>query len=121
MISKKKEQKIKVYIVKPGTKKVWFTIRGFMFDPRKHFVGTDEAKDLVRKETRISKAKMKDEYLSIFACSTVVGRGKNKHIEFNKSVKTEANTIFIVPKKYRVEAFRNIQVLELYSECFLPM
>lgn len=115
----KKTGKVKVYIVKPGTKKILFTIRGFMFDPDKHFIGTEEAKELVRKETRTSKAKMKDEYFSIFANGFVVGRGRKKHIEFNKIPKDAANAIFIVPKKYRVEAFKNIQDMELYSECIV--
>ena len=115
MIGKKKETVVKVYIVKPGTKKILFTIRGFIFDPKKHFISTDEAKDIIRKQMHISKAKIEDEYVSVFATSTVVGRGKTKHIEFDKTYKGAANTIFIVPKKYRVEAFRNIQDLELYS------
>lgn len=115
MIGKKKEKFVKVSVLKRGTKKILFTIRGFIFDPKKHFISTDEAKDIIRKQMHVSKAKIEDEYISVFATSTVVGRGKNKHIEFNKSAKTGADTIFIVPKKYRVEAFRNIQDLELYS------
>ena len=56
---------------------------------------------------------MKDEFTSIFAQSTVVGRGRNKHMEFNKSVKTAADVIFIVPKKYHREALKAIQELEI--------
>ena len=97
---------------RPGSKKILFTFRFIIFDPKKHFVGTDEAKDMIRKEIRISKQKIKDEFCSIYATSTVVGRGKNKHIEFNKSTKTAADTIFIVPVKYRRMATKDIEKLE---------
>lgn len=97
---------------KPGSKRILFTFRFIVFDPDKHFVGTDEAKELVRKEIKTSKKKMKEEYCSIFATSTIVGRGKNRHIEFNKSLKTAADTIFIVPIKYLRMALRDIEKLE---------
>lgn len=99
-------------VEKPGSKKILFTFRFIMFDPRKRFVGTDEAKDLFRKQMRISKKKMKEEFCSIYATSTTVGRGKNKHIEFNKSTKTAVNVIFIVPTKYRYMATKDIEKLE---------
>lgn len=101
-------------IKKPGTKQNWFTLRVIIFNPEKHFVSTDEAKEMWRKESKISKQKMKDEFVSIFAVSTVVGRGKNKHLEFNKTTKNAANTIFIVPTKWRREAYKEIQNLEVY-------
>ena len=97
---------------KPGSKKILFTFRFIIFDPKKHFVSTDEAKDTFRKIMRISKKKMADEYCSIYATSTTVGRGINKHIEFNKSTKTAADTIFIVPKKYHRMAMKDIVNLE---------
>ena len=97
---------------KPGSKKILFTFRFIIFDPKKRFVGTDEAKEIVRKDTRISKKKIEEEYCSIYAVSTIVGRGKNKHIEFNKSTKTAADTIFIVPIKYRAMANKDIPNLE---------
>lgn len=98
---------------KPGSKKIIFTFRFIIFDPKKHFVGTDEAKDFWRRRMGISKKKMEEEFCSIFAVSTSVGRGKNKHIEFNKSTKTAADTIFIVPIKYRAMATKDIEKLEL--------
>ena len=103
----------KVQVYKQGTKQKLYQLRIIIFDPKKHFVGTDEAKEAWRVSDRISKAKMKDEFCSIFAQSTVVGRGRNKHIEFNKTTKTAADTIFIVPKKYHREALKAVQELEL--------
>lgn len=113
MITKKKiGDAAKIYRTKEGTKQILFTFRFIIFDPKKHFIGTDEAKEAWRKADRISKAKMKDEFCSIYATSTTVGRGKNKHIEFNKSIKTAANVIFIVPKKYHRMALKDIEKLE---------
>jgi len=102
----------KIYRTKEGTKQILFTFRFIIFDPKRHFIGTDEAKEICRKADRIPKAKMKDEFCSIYATSTTVGRGKNKHIEFNKSTKTAADTIFIVPKKYHRMALKDIEKLE---------
>ena len=65
-------------------------------------------------QARIPKAKMKDEFCSIFGASTIVRRGKTKHLEFNKTTKDAANAIFIVPTKYRKEAYKEIQNLELF-------
>ena len=107
-------------IKKPGTKQNWFTLRFIIFDPEKHFVSTDEAKELWRKESKISKQKMKDEFISVFATAEVVGRGKTKHLEFNKTTKNAANTIFIVPTKWRREAYKEIQNLEVYPEFLIP-
>ena len=97
---------------KPGSKKILFTFRFIIFDPKKHFVGTDEAKDFFRRYTKISKKKMTEEFCSIYATSTVVGRGCNKRYKFNKSTKTEADTIFIVPVKYRRMAMKDLEKLE---------
>ena len=88
-------------------------MRFIIFDPKKHFVSTPEAKDLCRKEMRCSKKKMDEEYDSLFASWIKVGRGKNMHVEFNKSTKTGANVIFIVPKKHRREAWRVINTEEI--------
>lgn len=103
----------KIQIYKQGTKQKLYQLRLIIFNPEKHFVGTDEAKEVWRKADKIGKAKMKDEFCSIFAVTTIVGRGRRKHTEFNKSVKTAANTIFIVPKKYHKEAMKAIQELEI--------
>ena len=114
---KKKEligKSAKIKIVKEGTKQILYTLRIIIFDPKKYFVGTDEAKEYWRKHDRISKARIKDEFGSIFATSTLVGRGKTKHFEFNKSTKKEADVIFIVPNKHKKEAFKKIQELEFY-------
>lgn len=97
---------------KPGSKKILFTFRFIIFDPKKCFIGTDDAKDFFRKHMKISKKKMKEEFSSIYANSIVVGRGKNKHIEFNKSTKMAADVIFIVPTKYRYIAAKDIEKLE---------
>lgn len=97
---------------KPGSKKIIFTFRFIIFDPKKCFLGTDEAKDFWRRHMGISKKKMEEEFSSIYATSTVVGRGKNKHIEFNKSTKMAADVIFIVPTKYRYIAAKDIEKLE---------
>ena len=90
-----------------------FTMRFIIFDPKKHFVSTPEAKDLCRKEMHCSKKKMDEEYDSLFASWIKVGRGKNTHVEFNKSTKTGANVIFIIPKKYRKDAWTVINTEEI--------
>lgn len=87
-----------------------YTLRVIIFDPKTHFVSTNEAKEFWRKEGHISKQKMKDEFCSIFAVSKLVERGKKRHYyEFVKTTKDAANTIIIVPTKYRKEAYKVIQ------------
>ena len=107
-----KAAKIPVY--KGETRQRLFTLRMIFFDPDKCFVGTDMAKEHWRISDRIAKKKMADEFCSIFASSMLVGKGKNKHFEFNKTTKTAADVIFIVPKKWRKEAYKEIQELELF-------
>ena len=104
---------VKLYAYKPGTKKIDYTIRCIIFNPKNHFIGTDEAKEIWRKHDKIPKAKMKDEYCSIFATSCKVGRGKNRHFEFSKAVKTAADAIFIIPNKWRREFYKDIENLEI--------
>ena len=102
----------KIFRVKKGTRQILFSYRVIIFTPKKHFVNTDEAKEFWRKEDHISKEKMKSEFCSVYAASTVVGRGRKKHIEFNKTTKQAADVIFIIPNKYRREAFQDISKLE---------
>lgn len=104
----------KIPMYKPGTKQRWFTLRMIIFDPEKCFIGTDIAKEHWRLSDRIGKKKIAEEFCSIYAESVMVGRGKNKHFEFNKVAKTAADTIFIVPNKYRREAYKAIQELEIF-------
>ena len=104
---------VKSYVCKEGSKKILFTLRIIIFDPGKHFVSTDEAKEYWRKEDRISKKKVKDEYCTIFASASTEGRGKSKHFEFNRSLKDCANCIFVVPVKYRREAYKEILNLKV--------
>ena len=47
----------KIGICKDGTKQRLYTIRFAVFDPKKYFVGTDEAKDLCRRQMHCSKKK----------------------------------------------------------------
>lgn len=103
----------KIQVLKEDTNQNMYTIRWAMFDPKKHFISTQEAKDASRKELHCSKKKMTEEYDSIYATWIKVGRGKNAHIEFNKTTKDAANTIFIIPKKYRRESYKIINNLEL--------
>ena len=86
-----------------------YTLRVIIFNPKNHFVSTNEAKEFWRKEDHISKQKMKDEFCSLFAVSKLVGRGMKRHYEFVKTTKDAANTIIIVPTKYRKEAYKVIQ------------
>ena len=114
MISKKVVgSATKIFVYKEGTKKILYTLRIILFDPKKHFIGTDEAKEAWRKTDKIPTKKMKEEFCSIFAVSTKVGKGRNKHLEFNKTTKNAANVIFIVPTKYRRDAYKAIQDLEI--------
>lgn len=104
----------KIQVLKEGSmKKVEYTIRFIMFDPKKHFVSTQEAKDLCRKEIHCSKKKMNEEYDSVWGVWMKIGRGKKAHIEFNKTTKTAANVIFIVPKKYKIKTWKILQNVEL--------
>ena len=95
----------KVEISKAGHKKNLYTLYFVVFDPKKHFVGTDEIKDMVRKKRHASKAVMKAEYDTLFATWEKVGIGRNRHVEFNLSPKSAANTVFLFPKKHRKEAY----------------
>ena len=95
----------KFEISKPGYKKNLYTVYFIIFDPKKHFVGTDEIKDFLRKERHLSKAKVKDEYDTVFATWEKAGIGRRRHIEFSISPKQAANTIFVFPKKYRKDAY----------------
>lgn len=99
----------KIYVRKENSKRIDYTVRFVRFDPKKLFVGTPTAKDMVRKEMRCSKDKMTNEYDSIYGQVIKVGRGKKAHWEFNISPKTEANVIFILPKSKKSH-FRKILV-----------
>lgn len=116
MIKKINEVIGKVSVVKDGTKKISYTLRFVRFNPNKHFVGTQEAKDIFRKMMHLSKKRMTEEYDSVYATVIKVGRGKSKHFEFNVTPKSAADIIFIVPKKHRREAYKHIQEMELYTE-----
>ena len=110
----KKAKSGKIPVYKAGTKQRIFTLRMVVFDPNKCFIGTDMAKEYWRVSDKIGKKKMADEFCSIFAASTLVGRGRNKHFEFNSVTKGAADVIFIVPIKHRREAYKAIQEMELY-------
>ena len=101
---------------KPESKRILFTFRFIIFDHNKYGFNIVDAKELVRKEIKVSKKKMNEEYCGIYAKSTIVGRGKNKHIEFNidfkTSTKKDMDTIFIVPIKYYMMALKDIEKLE---------
>lgn len=104
--------KIKI-LAKGSMKKPAFSIRFFVFNPKKHFISTPEAKDLCRKEMHCSKKKMDEEYDTMFGVWTKVGRGNNAHIEFNKTTMTAANVIFVFPKKYRQGLWKRIENVEI--------
>lgn len=100
-------------VFKEGTKRVAYTVRFIVFDPKKYFVSTPDAKDLCRKQMHCSKKKMNDEYDSIYGVWMKIGHGKNTHVEFNNTTKAAANVIFIIPKKYRRHAYEVINGTEL--------
>ena len=99
----------KIAIQKAGQNKNLYTLYFIIFDPKKHFVGTDEIKDLVRKKRHISKATIKAEYDTIFATWEKVGLGRRRHVEFNLAPKSAANVVFLFPKKYRKDAYNWIK------------
>ena len=103
----------KIQVLKKDSKQHDYTIRFTVFDPKKHFVSTPEAKDACRKQLHYSKKKMDEEYDSVYAVWMKVGHGKKTHIEFNKTTKAAANAIFIVPKKNRRDSYKIIDNLEL--------
>lgn len=102
-----------IYRFTKSVKKPTYTMRFIPFNPLEQFVDTAMAKDIWRRRMHISKKKMTEEYDGIYATWMVVGRGKNAHIEFNKSNKAAANIIFIVPKKWRLDAYKSIVEAEL--------
>lgn len=99
----------KIEIAKAGHNKNLYSLYFVIFDPKKHFVGTDEIKDMVRKKRHISKAKIKTEWDTIFATYEKAGTGRNRHIEFNLAPKSAANTVFLFPKKWRKDAYDAIK------------
>lgn len=104
----------KIYVRKENSKRVDYTVRFLFFNPKSphsytHFISTHEAKDLCRKDMRCSKKKMNDEYDSMYGYWMKVGRGKDRHIEFNLTTKEGANVIFILPKSKKSH-FRKILV-----------
>ena len=113
MMKKTKEIRVHRISIKGANGKALFTMRFIVFDPKKHFVSTPEAKDLCRKDMHCSKKKMTDKYDSLFAFWMKIGRGRGTHVEFNKSTKAAANVIFIVPKKHRVDAWQALKTVEL--------
>lgn len=98
---------------KEESKKADYTIRYIVFNPKKFFVGTDIAKDVWRRIMHCSKKKMNEEYDSIYGVWMKIGRGKNTHVEFNRTTKTAANVIFIVPKAHKRHANTVLSSLEL--------
>lgn len=107
----------KLSIMKPGTRKPWYTMRFVAFDPEKHFMGSNEAKEIFKPDLHISNQKLKDDYVCIYATKNIVGRGKNRHLEFSTCVERNAmkgaDVIFMVPKKVKREAFKEIKVMKL--------
>ena len=103
-------------VTETGKKKILYSMNCFVFNPKKEFVGTDVAKDAIRKIKHCSKQKIKDEYTSIYATAIKIGRGKNLHIEFNMTPKNAANTIFIVPKKWLKEARKDVIEIEILDK-----
>ena len=104
----------RMYVFKKNSiKKVEYTIRLFPFNPKKHFISTQEAKDISRKDMHCSKKKMTDEYDSIYGTWTKIGRGKNTQVVFNRSTKDAANIIFIIPKKWRRRTWKLLEGLYL--------
>ena len=103
----------KIQVLKKGSKQHDYTIRFTIFDPKKNFVSTPEAKDACRRFLHCSKKKMVDEYDGFYGVWMKVGRGKNAHIEFNKTTKQAANVIFIIPKKHRRDAYKIIGNIDL--------
>ena len=104
------------HVCKPGQKKSLYSMNCFVFNPKKHFIGSDVAKDAVRKIKHYSKQKIKDEYTAIYAVCLKVGRGKNTHLEFNTSAKIAANSVFIVPKKWLRDARRAVIETEIWDK-----
>ena len=112
----------KIKVMREGSKKaINYTIRFFVFDPRKKFISTPEAKDLCRKEMHCSKKKMDEEYDSFYGTWIKIGIGKRAHVEFNKTTKDAANVIFIFPKKHRRDLWKKINNIEIpytfFKEC----
>lgn len=89
----------KFYVFWAGTKKHKFTVRYVVFDPKKA-ISSDEAKKLANKSMHITKREMSEKYDVMYAKSSKLKR----KLIFTFCVKPEADTIFIIPKKYRKEA-----------------
>ena len=104
------------YIHLKDNNQINFTIRYVVFNPKKLFVDSATAKDIIRKDIHMSKKKISEEYDAIYGCWIKVGRGKNTHVEFNRTSKVAANIIFIIPKKWMRKAWQVLQNMEVPYE-----
>lgn len=103
---KKKLVCSKIQVFFEGTKKHKFTVRFIVFG--KQAITTDEAKKLANRSLHITKRELAEKYDVLYGKCLKKGR----KIAFALCVKPEADTIFIIPKKYRKEAKK---VIENYS------
>lgn len=98
----------RVHVMKKGTKKSLFTMHCVVFDPRKALTGDQVKRRANRGWMHISNKKLKENYDVIYALATKEKMGRKKVWVFKPVVKPDANTIFVIPKKYRKEARKAI-------------
>lgn len=98
----------RVHVYKKGTNKSQYTMHYILFDPSRRVVTGDEAKALANKVMKISKKRLKEEYDVVYAMALKDRMDKQKVTIFKTCLKLHANCIFVIPKKYRKEARKEI-------------
>ena len=105
----------RVHVLEKGTKKSKFTMHYVIFDPKKKVVTADEAKNAANAVMKISKQKLRDNYDVIYAQAYKDRMGRKSVTCFNPCIKMFANCIFVIPKKWRKEARKQIQEFFLFN------
>ena len=105
----------RVHVLQEGTKKSKFTMHYVIFDPKKKAVTGDEAKKMANAVMKISKQKLQDNYDVIYAQAYKDRMGRQKVTCFRPCTKIFANCIFVIPKKWRKEARKEISGFFIFN------
>ena len=88
-----------VLVTNPEKPHYRYLVEYIIFDPKKKVPTAEEAKNIVRIRRRVSKAIMKENFDVIYALSKINSR--KKVLSFTTCKKVDADTIFVIPKKYK--------------------
>lgn len=90
-----------VLVTNPEKPHYRYLVEYIIFDPKKKVPTAEEAKNVVRIRRRVSKAVMKENFDIIYAASKINSRKGKEVLSFTTCKKAEADTIFVIPKKYK--------------------